>query len=139
MCVCANSLQPCLTLGPHGLQHTRLLSPRDSAGKNTRVGCHALRQGIFLTQGSNLGLWEACNRKHIVAKPNLATEHGRSERKRFRLVEELALFFLIQHFILWQKQFQLLKGKQPTLNTVSPPHMNEFCSENAFENPTKSA
>ena len=30
----------------------RLLCPRDSPGKNTRVGCHAL-QGIFLTQGSN--------------------------------------------------------------------------------------
>ena len=28
----------------------------DSAGKNTGVGCHALLQGIFLTQGSNPGL-----------------------------------------------------------------------------------
>ena len=26
----------------------------DSPGKNTGVGCHALLQGIFLTQGSNL-------------------------------------------------------------------------------------
>ena len=26
----------------------------DSPGKNTRVGCHALLQGIFPTQGSNL-------------------------------------------------------------------------------------
>ena len=25
----------------------------DSPGKNTGVGCHALLQGIFLTQGSN--------------------------------------------------------------------------------------
>ena len=25
----------------------------DSPGRNTRVGCHALLQGIFLTQGSN--------------------------------------------------------------------------------------
>ena len=41
---------------PHGLQHARLLSPRDSPGKNTRVGCHSLHQGIFLIQGSNLGL-----------------------------------------------------------------------------------
>ena len=29
---------------------------RDSPGKNTRVGCHALLQGISLTQASNLGL-----------------------------------------------------------------------------------
>ena len=28
----------------------------DSSGKNTRVGCHALLQGIFPTQGSNPGL-----------------------------------------------------------------------------------
>ena len=28
----------------------------DSPGKNTGVICHALLQGIFLTQGSNLGL-----------------------------------------------------------------------------------
>ena len=41
---------------PHGLQHARLLSPRDSPGKNTRVGCHSLLQGIFLTRGLNPGL-----------------------------------------------------------------------------------
>ena len=28
----------------------------DSPGQNTGVGCHALLQGIFLTQGSNPGL-----------------------------------------------------------------------------------
>ena len=28
----------------------------NSPGKNTEVGCHALLQGIFLTQGSNPGL-----------------------------------------------------------------------------------
>ena len=32
------------------------LCPWDSPGKNTRVGCHGLLQGIFPTQGSNLGL-----------------------------------------------------------------------------------
>ena len=37
----------------YGLQPTRLLCPWDSPGKNTGVGCHALLQGIFLTQGSN--------------------------------------------------------------------------------------
>ena len=30
-----------------------VLSPWSSPGKNTGVGCHALLQGIFLTQGSN--------------------------------------------------------------------------------------
>ena len=32
---------------------TRLFCPWDSLGKNTGVDCHALLQGIFLTQGLN--------------------------------------------------------------------------------------
>ena len=51
--VCAKSLQSCLTVRPHGLQSTRLLCPWESPGKNTGVGCHALLQGIFPTQGLN--------------------------------------------------------------------------------------
>ena len=46
----SNSLQP------NGLGLTRLFCPWDSPGKNTGVDCHFLLQGIFLTQGSNLGL-----------------------------------------------------------------------------------
>ena len=41
---------------PHGPWPARLLCPWDSPGKNTGVGCHALLQGIFLTQGLNLCL-----------------------------------------------------------------------------------
>ena len=47
----------CLTLGssvdcsPPGSS----LCPWDSSGRNTGVGCHFLPQGIFLTQGLNLG------------------------------------------------------------------------------------
>ena len=46
----AKSLQSCPTLRPHGLYPSRLLCPWDSPGKNTGVRCHALLQGIFLTQ-----------------------------------------------------------------------------------------
>ena len=46
----SNSLQP------HGLWPSRLFCPWNSPEKNTRVGCHALLQGIFLTEGSNSGL-----------------------------------------------------------------------------------
>ena len=45
--------QSCPTLQPHGPQPTRLLCPCDFTGKNTGVGCHLLRPGIFLTQGRN--------------------------------------------------------------------------------------
>ena len=44
------------SLQPHGMQHTRLLRPQDSPGKNTGVGSHSLLQEIFLTQELNLGL-----------------------------------------------------------------------------------
>ena len=44
------------TLQSHGLGPTRLIRPQNSLGKNTEVVCHFLFQGIFLTQGSNLGL-----------------------------------------------------------------------------------
>ena len=49
---------------PYGLRPTRFLSPWDSQGKNTGVGCHTFLQVIFSTQGSNphllcLLLWQA--------------------------------------------------------------------------------
>ena len=43
----------------HGLKPARLLCPWHSPGKNTRVGCHFLLQGLFPTQGSNLGLLQS--------------------------------------------------------------------------------
>ena len=48
-------------LPPHGLWPARLFYPCDSPDKSTGVGCHFLLQGIFLTQGWNLGLlsWQA--------------------------------------------------------------------------------
>ena len=47
---------PSPTLWARGLWPSRLLCPWDSAGKNTRVGCRFVLQGIFLTQGSNPSL-----------------------------------------------------------------------------------
>ena len=41
------------SLWPHGLWPARPLCPRNLSGKSTRLGCHSLLQGIFLTQGSN--------------------------------------------------------------------------------------
>ena len=38
---------------PYGLKPARLFCPWDSLDKRTGVGCHALLQGIFPTQGSN--------------------------------------------------------------------------------------
>ena len=56
VCVLFLVAQWCPTLRPHGLEPTRLLCPSGSPAKNTGVGCHALCQGIFPTQGSKPGL-----------------------------------------------------------------------------------
>ena len=53
-CCCYLLTQSCPTLLlPRGLHPTRLLCPWDFSGKNTRVGCRFLLQGIFLTLGLN--------------------------------------------------------------------------------------
>ena len=44
------------SLWSHRLQPTRLLCPWNSPGQHAGVGSHSLLQGIFLTQGWNLGL-----------------------------------------------------------------------------------
>ena len=62
-CVCAKSLQSLRLPGP---QPAKLLCPRDSPGKNTGVGRHALLQGIFSTQGLNLGLLCLLNCRQIL-------------------------------------------------------------------------
>ena len=49
-------LSPTLPFPPLQSYAALCLCPWDSPGKNGRVGCHALLQGIFPTQGSNPGL-----------------------------------------------------------------------------------
>ena len=67
VCLCAQSLQSCLTLcDPKDCQPPRLPYPQDSPGKNTGVGFHALLQGIFLTQGSNPCLLCLCIRRWVI-------------------------------------------------------------------------
>ena len=56
ICVCISRLVVSNSLQPQGLQSSRLSSLWNSPGKNIGAGCHFLLQGIFPTQGSNLGL-----------------------------------------------------------------------------------
>ena len=55
--LCAQSLSHVwLFVTPMGCSPPGSFVHKDSPGKNTGVGCHALLQGIFKTQGSNLHL-----------------------------------------------------------------------------------
>ena len=55
-CVHAKSLQSYRTLGDPMTCTCQGLCLWDSPGMNTKVGCHAFLQGIFLTQGSSTSL-----------------------------------------------------------------------------------
>ena len=77
------------------MQPARLFCPWVSPGKSTRVGCHALLQGIFLIQGSNPHLlcllhWQAGSLPLVLpGKPalfltDLLSFHAQKElRQRF--------------------------------------------------------
>ena len=54
MCMCSVTSVLSDSLWPQGLYPSRPLCPWNSPGKNTGVGCHALLQRIFPTQGLNL-------------------------------------------------------------------------------------
>ena len=62
-----SSLQLCPTLCPHGLWPARFLCAWDSLGKKTGAGCHALLQGIFLNQGSNLHLLHLLHCRQVLS------------------------------------------------------------------------
>ena len=53
LCVCSVASAVSHSLQTRGRQPAKFLCPRHSPAKNAGVGCHALLQGIFPTQGSN--------------------------------------------------------------------------------------
>ena len=67
---------------------TRLLCPCDSPGKNTGVGSFSLLQGIFPTQGSNLGLlhrrqilYQLSHEGSLREGGDRSSEHGHQEAR----------------------------------------------------------
>ena len=97
MCVLSHSVMS-NSLQPHGLYPAKLLCPWESPGKNTRVGCHALVQGIFPTHGLNSGLW---HRRRILYQ-------GRMEGNSGMKVPELAFTIPKINFSLTILSLQLL-------------------------------
>ena len=77
MCVCAQWLSYVRLFAtpwiPHGLQPAKFLSPWNSPGRKTGVGCHALFQGIFPIQELNPGLLHC--RREPPGKPRKSSIH----------------------------------------------------------------
>ena len=81
VCVHAKSPHSCLTLQPYGLQPARLVCSWVSPGKNNKVGCHFLLQGIFPTQGLNPGLPHC---RQILYR---LSQQGRNNKEHFIMIE----------------------------------------------------
>ena len=82
------------SIRPYRLKTTRLLCPLDSPDKNTRVGCHALLQGIFPTQGSNTCL-EMAGRFFTIEPPGKPHLEG---------VEGIKMCLYTEYYGLWKQK-----------------------------------
>ena len=105
----AKSLQWCLTLcylmdcSPPGS------SSMGFSGKNTGAGCHALLQGIFPIQGSNLGLPHGRQILYWLS-------HQESPRIQEWIARPSSRGLSIIHTILWLPWW--LSGQEPTCTAV---------------------
>ena len=86
------------SLGP---EPARLFSPWDSPGKNPGVGCHALLQGIFLTQGSN---------PHLLCLLYWQAGSLPLDPRKTRMLEPNSLEPWQIHNWLWNRAFWLCPG-----------------------------
>ena len=112
MCVCAKSLESCLTLcDPVDCSLLGSSVHGNSPGKNTGVGCHALLQGIFPTERSNpcllcllhcrqiLYCWttrEAPSATYMLPNPRISFLHP-PVTCLICIIDQVDLFFIILH------------------------------------------
>ena len=111
----------------------RLLCPWDSSGNNTAVGCHALLQGIFLTQGSNPHLlcllhWQAGSLPHL-GSPNTTHLFVHVRNIPVLIVFDFFFFFLAALGLCCSMMFSLSCGilvPQPGIKPASPALEGKF-------------
>ena len=72
--------------------------PWNSLGKNTGMGCHFLLQGIFLMQGSNLGLLRCRQTLSIWATREVPYTHTHTHTHIYKAIYILRLFSLIDYY-----------------------------------------
>ena len=110
MLCCALASQLCQTLcNPMDCSPTGSSVHGDSPGQNTGVGCHALLQGIFSTQGMNTGLLHC---RQILYCLN---HQGSPYIRYFIFLYGKGL--LAHMFAVWPTHFSILSWKIP-LETV---------------------
>ena len=105
------------SLQPHG--PARLLCPWDSPGKNTGMRCHFFLQGIYQTQGLNLGLLHCRQILYCLSTREAPTTgqlylfHGKRVNSIPRyFVKGLSPFWLLNSYLFrrcWSLWFRSLK------------------------------
>ena len=91
-CACLVTQSPLILCDPMDCSLPGSSVHGDSPGKNTGVGCHALLQGIYPTQGSNTSL---PHHRHIFMEVFLNTVHlGPGKSSAERTSELVKLVFL---------------------------------------------
>ena len=108
--------QPCPTLcDPMDCTPPGFSAHGDSPGKNTGVGCHALLQGIFPTQGSNPGL---LHRRWILYY--LSHQESLSLLQGIFPTQESSLSLLHCRWILYQLTYQGSLGVSLSIEALKP-------------------
>ena len=116
------------SMRPYGLKPTRLLCPWDSPGKNTGVGCCAIFQGIFLTQGSNLyHLGLTCTGRQVLyhwatreaARPLHRQRRNILERDLLRPGDNGGVYFIHGSEIQYYKDINFPQTDLHIVDTVS--------------------
>ena len=72
----------------------------DSPGKNPGVGCHALLQGIFPTQGSNPGIKSRSPTLQVDSLPSEPPEKPLDLLKSFQLTTSKIIFLKLAFYII---------------------------------------
>ena len=100
----------------YGLQPTRLLCPWDSPGKNTRVGCHSLHQGIFPTQGLNPHLLHLLHCQvgslPLVPPGKMQTTTYRMDGQQGPIIQHRKLYSVSQDKPSWKRMYICKKKKK---------------------------
>ena len=137
------------SLWPNGLWPTRFLCPWDFLGKDTGVVFHFLLQGIFPTQGSNLGLLYCRQILYRLSYQGLILACYSFNLKNF-LIESLKYVHRQSYVTPWQQWLLWLttkssrikhsrqshKGNLHALSRVSECRTNSMLSEVAQSRPT---
>ena len=105
------------SLWPNGLWPTRFLCPWDFLGKDTGVVFHFLLQGIFPTQGSNLGLLYCRQILHRLSYQGLILACYSFNLKNF-LIESLKYVHRQSYVTPWQQWLLWLTTKSSRIKHI---------------------